>query len=41
MDDELDRRRVYQIIFRDRRRLHLILKNVCKGEFPGDLDKRK
>jgi hypothetical protein len=36
MDDELDRRRVYQMIFRDRRRLNLILKNVCKGEFPGE-----
>jgi len=34
MDDELDRRRVYQMIFRDRRRLNLILKNVSIGKFP-------
>ena len=32
--DDADRRRVYQMIFRDRTRLRAILKNVCKGIFP-------
>ncbi len=32
--DDADRRRVYQMVFRDRTRLASILRNVCAGRFP-------